>query len=47
MLRSQVLKLYRDILRTLREVPEKDHREDMKQWAREEFRLRMKETDEV
>lgn len=38
MLRQEVLKLYRDIFRTIRKVPDEGSREELKQWARTDFR---------
>ncbi|XP_043923103.1 LYR motif-containing protein 2 [Protopterus annectens] len=36
--RQKVLSLYRDILRTVREVQNESDRQYLKSWAREEFR---------
>lgn len=46
MLRQEVLKLYRDIFRTIRRVPERDQSE-LKEWARRDFRANLHHTDEV
>lgn len=43
----QVLKLYRDILRTIKLIPEIDDREYMKNWARSDFKSYKNVTDDV
>lgn len=47
MLRQEVLKLYREIFRTIRRVPDKSSQEELKQWARRDFRANLHHTDEV
>ncbi|KAK6171228.1 hypothetical protein SNE40_019463 [Patella caerulea] len=47
MLRSQVLKLYRDIFRTIKKVPDKDYQQELKAWARHDFRSNQHHTDEM
>ncbi|XP_077977199.1 LYR motif-containing protein 2-like [Glandiceps talaboti] len=47
MLRQQSLQLFRDILRAIREVPDKDHRKDLTDWARSEFKRNKHEKDEL
>ncbi|XP_038047373.1 LYR motif-containing protein 2-like [Patiria miniata] len=47
LLRQQVLGLYRDIQRSLRRVPDKTDREELRQWAREEFKKNKKQQDEI
>lgn len=47
MLRQEVLKLYRDIFRTLRLVPDASTRQELKEWARTDFRNNMHHTDET
>ncbi|XP_022654957.1 LYR motif-containing protein 2-like isoform X1 [Varroa jacobsoni] len=37
MLRQQSLKLYRDILRSLRQLDNKDQAKEIRQWARQDF----------
>ncbi|RDD45400.1 LYR motif-containing protein 2 [Trichoplax sp. H2] len=37
MLRSQVLTLYRDMLRVIRRIEDQNQRRDMTQWVRAEF----------
>ncbi|KAK2550259.1 LYR motif-containing protein 2 [Acropora cervicornis] len=46
-LRRQVLTLYRQILRTLREVPNEDHKKELADWARAEFKKNKEEKDEI
>lgn len=46
-LRRQVLSLYREILRTLRDVPSEDHRKELADWARSEFKKNKNEKDEI
>ena len=38
MLRQDVLKLYRDLLRTINKVPDENSRRELKLWLREDFR---------
>lgn len=47
MLRQEVLKLYREIFRTIRQVPDKSSQNDLKQWARSDFRNNMHHTEEL
>lgn len=47
MIRQQVLKLYRDIFRTIRHIPEASSRNEMKEWARSDFRANMHHTEEL
>lgn len=47
MIRQQVLKLYRDIFRTIRHIPEASSRNEMKHWARSDFRANMHHTEEL
>lgn len=47
MLRKEVLRLYSDILRSIRKIPEESVRSDLKQWARSDFRANMQHTDEL
>ncbi|KAG8285454.1 LYR motif-containing protein 2 [Homalodisca vitripennis] len=37
MLRKQVLKLYRDTLRSIRQVPDRDSQLELRKWARQDF----------
>lgn len=47
MLRQEVLKLYRDIFRTIRLVPDENGRTDLKNWARADFKNNMHQTEEL
>jgi hypothetical protein len=47
LVRQQVLKLYREMMKTLREIPDPQHREELKTWARDEFKQNKNEKDEV
>lgn len=47
MLRQEVLKLYRNIFRCIRLVPEASSRTDLKHWTRSDFRANMHHTDEL
>lgn len=47
MLRQEVLKLYRDIFRSIRLIPEATSRNDLKEWARSDFRANMHHTEEL
>lgn len=38
MLRQDVLKLYRDLYRTINKVPDENSRKELKMWLREDFR---------
>ena len=46
-LRKQVLSLYREIFKTLREVENEDHRKELADWARSEFKKNKHEKEEV
>lgn len=47
MLRQEVLRLYRDIFRTIKQIPEVSSRNEMKEWARSDFRANIHHTDEL
>lgn len=47
MLRQQVLKLYRDLYRTINKVPQEGNRRDLKLWLREDFRKNKDQTEEI
>ena len=47
MLRAEVLKLYRQMLRTTRQIPDQDYRQEMTEWVQRDFRKFKNETDEV
>ncbi|EDW79689.1 uncharacterized protein Dwil_GK17885 [Drosophila willistoni] len=47
MLRQEVLKLYREIFRTIRQVPDKHSQMELKAWARHDFETNRQQCDEV
>lgn len=47
MLRQEVLKLYRDLYRTINKVPDLSSRQDLKLWLREDFRKNKSQTEEI
>ena len=47
MLRSEVLRLYRDMLRVVRQVPGTEQREELRKWIRTDFDNNKHHTDEV
>lgn len=47
MLRQEVLKLYREIFRTIRQVPDANSRTELRDWARSDFRTNAHHTDEL
>ncbi|XP_055706022.1 LYR motif-containing protein 2 [Phlebotomus papatasi] len=47
MLRQEVLRLYRDIFRTIRRVPQPENRLELQEWARRDFRSNRHHTDET
>ncbi|XP_059057580.1 LYR motif-containing protein 2 [Achroia grisella] len=46
MIRQEVIKLYRDIFRTIKLVSDENTRQELKEWARADFRNNMHHTDE-
>ncbi|XP_075226830.1 LYR motif-containing protein 2 [Lycorma delicatula] len=46
LLRQQVLKLYRDILRTVKDVPDENDRKYLREWAKKDFKNNAHQTDE-
>ncbi|XP_041980048.1 LYR motif-containing protein 2 [Aricia agestis] len=46
MIRQEVLKLYREIFRTIRKVPDKTTQQELKEWARSDFKNNKHNTDE-
>lgn len=46
-MRQEVLKLYRDIFRTIRLVPDANSQQELRAWARQDFRVNQQQTDEV
>ncbi|KAK7089394.1 LYR motif-containing protein 2-like [Littorina saxatilis] len=47
LLRSEVLRLYRDMLRTLKRIPSQDQRKDLQQWIRTDFDNNKHHTEEA
>ncbi|CAG9562671.1 unnamed protein product [Danaus chrysippus] len=47
LMRQEVLKLYRDIFKTLRKVPDEKTRLELRDWARIDFRNNKHHTDET
>ncbi|XP_033254687.1 LYR motif-containing protein 2-like [Drosophila miranda] len=47
MLRQEVLKLYREIFRTIRQVPDKHSQAELRAWARHDFQTNRSQSDEV
>lgn len=47
MLRKEVLKLYRDILRTIGKVSDENNRRDLKEWARSDFKTNKRDMEEI
>lgn len=47
MLRQQVLKLYKEIYRTINKVPEESSRVELKKWLSDDFRKNKELTDET
>lgn len=45
-MRQEVLKLYRDIFKTLRKVPDEKTRLELRDWARVDFKNNKHHTDE-
>lgn len=46
-IRQEVLKLYREILRTIRRVPDKSTQYELREWARHDFRINKCQNDEI
>lgn len=47
MLRQEVLRLYREIFRAIRKVPDESSRNDLRIWTRSDFRANMHHTEEL
>ncbi|KAJ0183480.1 hypothetical protein K1T71_001456 [Dendrolimus kikuchii] len=47
LLRQEVLKLYRDIFRTIKQVPDEKTRMELKEWAKTDFKNNKHHTDET
>ncbi|KAK7488981.1 hypothetical protein BaRGS_00019785 [Batillaria attramentaria] len=45
-LRSEVLRLYRDMLRTIKRIPSQQQREELQTWVRTDFENNKHHTDE-
>ncbi|XP_067675480.1 LYR motif-containing protein 2-like [Haliotis asinina] len=46
MLRSEVLKLYREMMRAIRQVPDASHRRELTEWVRYDFKQNKHHQDE-
>lgn len=47
LLKQEVKKLYRNIFRTIRKVPDANYQMELKEWAKQDFRTNTHHTDEV
>jgi hypothetical protein len=47
MLRQEVLKLYRDLHRAVRRVPDESSRRELQVWLREDFKNNKSQTEEI
>lgn len=47
MLRQEVLKLYRDIFRTIRQISDKNTQRELREWARHDFQTNKTQTDQL
>jgi hypothetical protein len=47
MLRQEVLKLYRDLYRTINKVPDESSKKELKLWLREDFKKNKGLSDEI
>ncbi|XP_034829003.1 LYR motif-containing protein 2 [Maniola hyperantus] len=47
LLRQEVLKLYREVFRTIKKVPDESTRLELKEWARTDFRNNKHHSDEA
>lgn len=47
MLRQEVLKLYKDIYRTINNIPDESSRKEMKKWLSDDFRKNKDLKDEI
>ena len=47
MLRQEVLKLYKDIYRTINQIPDESSRKEMKKWLSDDFRKNKELKDEI
>ncbi|EEZ98583.1 LYR motif-containing protein 2 [Tribolium castaneum] len=46
-LKQEVKNLYRKIFRAIRQVPDQGHQQELKEWARRDFRSNAHHTDEI
>ncbi|XP_044259771.1 LYR motif-containing protein 2 [Tribolium madens] len=46
-LKQEVKNLYRKIFRAIKQVPDPAHRQELKEWARRDFRSNAQHTDEI
>lgn len=47
MVRNEVLKLYRQILRSIKQVPDLNSRRELQEWVRTDFKNNKHHTDEI
>jgi bacillopeptidase F (M6 metalloprotease family) len=47
LMKQQVIKLYKDFLRTIKQVPDETSRYEIKQWLRNDFQLNKSQIDEM
>lgn len=47
MLRQQVLKLYRDLHRTIRKIPDKSSQKELQAWLRDDFAKNKMQSEEI
>jgi Complex 1 protein (LYR family) len=47
MLRQEVLKLFRELYRTISKVPDETSRKELRLWLREDFRKNKDQTEEI
>lgn len=47
MLRTEAIKLYRNILRQLQHLPDKTQRKEIQEWARQDFEAHRHHEEEV
>lgn len=47
MLRQEVKKLFRDLLRAIKQVPDKSSQKELRDWVRRDFELNKQCTDEI
>lgn len=47
MMRQEVLKLYKDIYRTINKIPDESSKKELKRWLSDDFRKNKNLTDEI